>query len=114
MGHGKGKLSTCNWRPECLDLLHKAYLDAWRHVASLLQNAERKSAVSSFAENWTSPEFKKFVNDLADLVDGLGIKPGSGGWKRAEGIWARIVELEERFWPEEGEEITMKVETPLP
>jgi len=95
----------------CLNLFHKAYLDAWRHVASLLQNAEGKSAVSSFAENWTSPEFEKFVNDLANLVDGLGIKPGSEGWKRAEGIWGRIVELEEIFWPEQGEEITMKLET---
>ena len=88
----------------------KAYLDAWRHVASLLKNRENKSAISSFAENWTSPEFEKFVSELAGLVDGLGIQPGSEGWKRAQVIWARIVELEESFWPEEGEELTMRLE----
>ena len=67
-----------------------------------------KSAVSSFAENWTNAEFEQFVDDLANLVDSLGILPGSEGWKRAEDIWGRVVELEEKFWPEEGEEITMR------
>jgi thiaminase len=75
-----------------------------------LKNEGTKSAVSSFAANWTSPEFEEFVKDLADLVDNLEIPPGSKAWKRAENIWARIVELEESFWPEEREEITMKLE----
>jgi thiaminase len=75
-----------------------------------MKNVKMISAVSSFTENWTSPEFEQFVNDLADLVNGLGILPGSDSWKRAEGIWARIVELEEMFWPEEGEEINMRLE----
>lgn len=91
-------------------VLRKVYLDAWRHVASLLKNVKEKSAVSSFAENWTSPEFEQFVHDLANLVNGLQIPAGSEGWKRAESIWARIVELEEGFWPEEGEEITMRLD----
>jgi thiaminase len=88
-------------------------LDAWRHVASLLKNGgtkRAKSAATSFAENWTSPEFEQFVDDLTNLVDGLEIIPGSERWKRAEDIWVRVVELEETFWPEEGEEITMRLE----
>lgn len=47
------------------------------------------------------------MKDLADLVDNLGIVPGSPVWKRAESIWARVIELEERFWPVDGEEISM-------
>ena len=84
-------------------------------MSSLLKNRRvtesSATAVTSFAENWTSPEFEQFVDDLANLVDSLEIVPGSEGWKRAEGIWARVVELEEMFWPEEGEEITEAKET---
>lgn len=61
-------------------------------------------AVASFVSNWTSPEFEKFVDDLAELVDELCIQPGSDGWTRGEYIWERIIELEEAFWPNEGEE----------
>jgi formylaminopyrimidine deformylase / aminopyrimidine aminohydrolase len=92
------------------NVLWKVYLDAWRHAASLLKTGKEKSAVSSFAENWTSPEFEQFVHDLTNLVNGLQILPGSEGWKRAESIWARIVELEEMFWPMEGEETTMRLD----
>lgn len=81
----------------------KVYLDAWKYVKSLMSQNDT-CAVSSFVSNWTSPEFEKFVDDLAELVDELGIQPGSDGWKRGEDIWTRIIELEEAFWPNEGEE----------
>ena len=61
-------------------------------------------AVQPFVDNWTSPEFHKFVDDLADLVNDLGIERGTDMWKRAEMVWDRVVELEVGFWPEEGEE----------
>jgi len=91
--------------------MERVYLDAWKYVASLLKSEETavatKVAASSFASNWSSPEFEAFVKDLADLVDSLDIVPGSSVWNRAEGIWARIIELEENFWPVKGEEIIM-------
>lgn len=69
------------------------------------KNSISASAVASLVSNWTSPEFEEFVSDLSELVDSLEIQPGSDSWKRAEGIWARTVELEEAFWPIEGEPV---------
>jgi len=57
--------------------------------------------------NWTNSEFVKFVRDLADVVNTYGVRPGSQQWAKAEVIWARILELEEAFWPEEGEEMNV-------
>lgn len=48
------------------------------------------------------------MDELAALVDELDILPGSESWKRAEGIWERVVELEEAFWPIDGEELTTR------
>ncbi|KAI0676393.1 heme oxygenase-like protein [Trametes maxima] len=84
--------------------MERVYLDAWNHVKSLLPDAssgagEALPAVRQLVENWTNPEFVQFVDTLGDLVDNLGIAPDSSAFKRAEGIWARVVELEEAFWP---------------
>lgn len=61
------------------------------------------TAIVTLVDNWTSPEFAGFVDDLRDLVDSLGIEPGSAEWKRAERVWERVVELEADFWPGENE-----------
>lgn len=51
------------------------YLDAWKHVGSTaLSTANVKPSLTrdvirSFVDNWTNPEFEKFVDDLADLVN---------------------------------------------
>ncbi|OZJ04853.1 hypothetical protein BZG36_02596 [Bifiguratus adelaidae] len=94
--------------------MEQAYLDAWRYVGSVLERTGRaeppdQHAVASFVANWTNPEFVKFVDDLADVVNSYGVRPGSQEWARAEMIWARVLELEEAFWPEEGEETMLKV-----
>ena len=86
-------------------------MDAWSHVhkevvkgsLSTPAGSPTAAAVLSLADNWSCPDFVKFVDDLADLVNSLGITPGSPSWKRAEDIWARVVELEEAFWPIQGE-----------
>ncbi|KAF8645406.1 hypothetical protein AX16_007840 [Volvariella volvacea WC 439] len=75
---------------------------------ALSSSSQTASAIASFAHNWSCPEFVEFVDNLAKLVDDLGIRPGMPAWKRAEDIWARVVELEVGFWPEDGEEITMR------
>lgn len=93
-------------RIELTEKILQVYLDAWRYVASRLPltASSDNSAVASFAENWTNDEFVRFVNDLADAVDAFNVQPGSPEWDRAEEILARVVELEEAFWPQEGEE----------
>ncbi|KAI0356009.1 heme oxygenase-like protein [Trametes cingulata] len=88
--------------------MERVYLDAWSYVKSLLHNATTGTgpalpAIKQLVENWTSPEFGKFVHALSDIVDRLAIVPGSPTYLRAEEIWARVVELEEAFWPEGGE-----------
>ncbi|PFH50615.1 hypothetical protein AMATHDRAFT_144738 [Amanita thiersii Skay4041] len=93
--------------------MEKVYLDAWtgvhRGLASIPGGNPSDSAVASFANNWSSPEFVEFVDELATLVNDLGIKPGTEAWIRAEGIWSRIVELEADFWPNTGEEVTQRI-----
>lgn len=65
--------------------------------------------MDNFAKNWSSPEFEKFVNELAELVDDLGITPGTSAWESAENVWKRVVELEIDFWPHDGEELSMRM-----
>ena len=88
-------------------------MDAWRFVGqrSLQKTADAatnealgKDPVKSFVENWTSNEFAIFVNELADLVNSLGVSPGTDDWSNMERIWSRVIELEVDFWPETGEE----------
>ncbi|KAH9919846.1 heme oxygenase-like protein [Fomitopsis serialis] len=82
--------------------MEQVYLDSWRYVGSLKPvDAEGGTApaVKSLVNNWTNQEFVKFVDELAQIVNSLGIEPGSPAWIRAEAIWARVVELEEAFWP---------------
>lgn len=73
-----------------------------------MNNSGDNAALASFAEHWTNDEFVKFVQGWADLVDDFDVGPGSEQWTKAESIWARVIELEEGFWPEEGEEAEMK------
>lgn len=61
----------------------------------------------SFATNWSTAEFERFVDNLAVLVDDMYKGLGNDEWKYAEGIWRRVVELEEKFWPREGEEVDL-------
>ncbi|KAI0918822.1 hypothetical protein AcW1_009466 [Taiwanofungus camphoratus] len=91
--------------------MEQVYLDAWRYVASLSTDPTAEGtivpAVAALVLNWTNPEFVHFVDDLADIVNSLGISAGSPAWVRAEAIWARVVELEEAFWPIGGDEVLL-------
>jgi formylaminopyrimidine deformylase / aminopyrimidine aminohydrolase len=64
--------------------------------------------VLSFATNWSTVEFQHFVDELAVLVDDLYRGLDNDAWKHAENIWGRVIELEESFWPREGEEVGSK------
>jgi thiaminase len=66
-----------------------------------LELSQRESPVLSFATNWSTAEFKCFVEELAFLVDDMYRNLGDNAWRQAEYIWGRVVELEEGFWPRE-------------
>ncbi|RDX45188.1 heme oxygenase-like protein [Lentinus brumalis] len=91
--------------------MERVYLDAWKHAKSLLVNVPDHEGdpalpvIRQLVANWTCPEFERFVDDIADLVNHLQISPGTPAWARAEEIWARVIELEESFWPLGGEEL---------
>lgn len=68
---------------------------------------EDSNAIASLVKNWTNDEFVQFVGDLADIVGAFDVQPGSERWARAEAIYARVMELEEAFWPNEGEEASL-------
>ncbi|KAH7925446.1 heme oxygenase-like protein [Leucogyrophana mollusca] len=100
--------------------MEQAYLDAWRYVKSLLPplpEAEAGQAIRSLTESWTNTAFVAFVDELAALADeyyGAAMDAGGSGSgnrsvARAEAIWARVIELEEAFWPNAGEETTARV-----
>jgi hypothetical protein len=87
----------------------QVYLDAWTFVRTELQKRQSQPQaptdllVTQFVENWTSPEFVKFVDELADLANAMDVST-----KRAAEIWERVVELEIDFWPSVGEEFRMR------
>lgn len=61
------------------------------------------TAVDEFVTNWTSAEFEAFVQELADLVVLCDVP-----LETARAVWNRVLELEEAFWPEEGETIATR------
>ncbi|KAH7913312.1 hypothetical protein BJ138DRAFT_648068 [Hygrophoropsis aurantiaca] len=84
--------------------MERVYLDAWRYVKSKFPqslNAARADedktagAIRALTDSWTNEGFVAFVDELADLVDEYGADK-----KKAEDIWARVIELEVDFWPE--------------
>ncbi|TCD71938.1 hypothetical protein EIP91_000070 [Steccherinum ochraceum] len=96
-------------------LWDQVYIDAWKYVGSLVGPEQPSAdpsavqqAVAFLVSNWTNDEFAGFVSDLEHIVNALDIKPNTKAWTRAEEIWARVVELEEQFWPDverEAEEL---------
>ncbi|KZT12141.1 heme oxygenase-like protein [Laetiporus sulphureus 93-53] len=65
-------------------------LDAWKYVGCLKSTHPHERgttpAVAALVSNWTNPI-------------SLDISSGSTVWQRAESIWARVIEIEEAFWP---------------
>ncbi|KAG5336921.1 hypothetical protein E4T56_gene11265 [Termitomyces sp. T112] len=86
--------------------MEKVYLDTWTAISDNLASINRPhSALRLLAKNWSTDEFKAFVDDLASLVDDLYRDLDRNAWIMAEEIWRRVLELEEGFWPgyDEGE-----------
>ncbi|PWN25958.1 heme oxygenase-like protein [Jaminaea rosea] len=83
------------------------YLTAWRFALStqkaLSQPAQPSPAVSALSElipNWTSREFEVFVEEIAELVEGIDEEWKRDGEKRErlEAVWKACVYYEQGFW----------------
>ncbi|KAI9567577.1 heme oxygenase-like protein [Boletus coccyginus] len=113
--------------------MEKVYLDAWSAVYNALPKPSSSPALEAQSQadltieairdlsyNWSSanPEFVQFVKEIGDLVNdyftpvmagqSLAGRNALEALAHAEVIWARVVELEAEFWPNEGEEDTLR------
>jgi len=111
----------------------QVYLDAWSAVYDALPKPSSSPALEAQSQadltveairdlsySWSSanPEFVQFVKEIGDLVNdyftpvmvgqSLAGRHASEALAHAEAIWARVVELEAEFWPNEGEEDTLR------
>lgn len=91
----------------------KCYLDAWSWAKTQQGDGDGSSDADGgalrkeFIPNWTSPEFRAFVDRLGDIIDQAvaeEIKAHGDGvraklTKRAETTWHQVLAAEEAFWP---------------
>ncbi|KAG2059554.1 heme oxygenase-like protein [Suillus hirtellus] len=93
--------------------MEQVYLDAWKYVKSLFPPQSDSedytaNAIRQLTNNWTRPEFEEFVQNVEALANRHFARRHHGHSHSAvramESIWERVVELEEKFWPEEGED----------
>jgi hypothetical protein len=75
------------------------------HPTEYLVGKCPRAVIAQFATNWVSPGNLEM---LTNLVNQLDVQPGTDLWRRVEGVWTRVVELEVEAWPNDGEEDTMK------
>jgi hypothetical protein len=106
--------------PDSLNPLHggeQCYLDAWTYASSQLKNDPVQdhghgqqtnitnatlALTEKFIPNWTSDPFREFVNTLASVTDAWWVASGDAKEEHravCEGFWARVLELEAKFWP---------------
>lgn len=84
----------------------KCYLDAWTFASShLKESADRDkdggALRNEFMPNWSSPDFVKFVDDLAEILDSLASRDGA--LKKVEvfkALWLHVLDIEKGFWPD--------------
>jgi thiaminase len=75
------------------------------HPADYFVVKSTRAAIAQFASNWVTSEY---LDMLASLVNQLDVQPGTDLWRRVESIWAKVIELEYKFWPNDGDEDSMK------
>lgn len=99
----------------------KVYYEAWSYAKPCSDSSAVSSSVAvdlatkgdadggalraELIPNWTSKEFGEFVETITGVVNRLWeVEVGRVGKRvverRAEEVWAQILWLEERFWPD--------------
>jgi hypothetical protein len=92
------------------------YLDAWTGVKNALdpagdaaKDADGGALRADFINNWTTDEFRRFVDDLRDIIDDAveeevrlhGEDIRAVFYERALEQWKKVLAAEETFWPAE-------------
>lgn len=100
------------------------YLSAWTYASSFMTapgaikpeaDADGGALRDAFIPNWTSPDFEKFVKDIAEVTDLLAEREDAIVRRLDvyKAVWMHILDVETRFWPNvEGREQTA-AEEPL-
>lgn len=85
----------------------RCYYDAWWYARNTIKSVglgEGGVMTRVFIPNWTSKDFKGFVDKLESLVNGLvkeeDFDGGDPEWQRCIEVWRQVLWVEERFWPE--------------
>lgn len=78
-------------------------------------------AITDLSYGWSNanPDFVQFVQEIGELVDdyfapvmagqSLAGRSAREALGHAEAAWTRVVELEAEFWPNKGDEDTLRV-----
>ncbi|KAF9880980.1 hypothetical protein CkaCkLH20_01130 [Colletotrichum karsti] len=89
----------------------KCYLDAWTGAREQLKeeegdgkgDADGGALRREFIPNWSSEEFRAFVDELGGIIDEGVEKAGKGVEgelkERALKVWREVLVAEEHFWP---------------
>ncbi|KAE8355203.1 hypothetical protein BDV28DRAFT_146387 [Aspergillus coremiiformis] len=90
-----------------------SYLQAWEVVRRVMSEAgemeedwDGGALRNRFIPNWTSTEFREFVDEIAVVVDTMHSRMAKDGDEkvqlegRCERWWRQVKGLEERFWPD--------------
>ncbi|KAK7885651.1 hypothetical protein LTR67_010002 [Exophiala xenobiotica] len=87
------------------------YLSAWSWASSFMTasrsfkpkaDADGGALRDAFVPNWTSPEFEKFVKDIAEVTDLLAEREDAIARRLDvyKAVWMHVLEVETRFWPD--------------
>lgn len=90
------------------------YYKAWGYAREVMENnskggegrddADGGALRVQFIPNWTSEEFGRFVDEIAELVDEVSLGVADSEREellgRCERWWRQVVWLEGMFWPE--------------
>jgi len=92
----------------------KCYHRAWSYASTFQPPPQQRQQASEdldggalrkkFIPNWSSDEFAKFVQDIADVTDELAEREGA--MRKAEvykALWGHVLEIEKGFWPDVGD-----------
>jgi thiaminase len=80
------------------------FLESWTYLSILRKVSESgqtpKKLVDLLISNWTNQEFRKFVNEIADVLDNL--VRDHPGYERSmlETAWWEVLKVEAVFWPQ--------------
>lgn len=85
----------------------QCYLSAWMYASRFLdsssdgKDADGGALRNEFIPNWTSKEFKSFVDEIAEVTNLLAEREQAV--KKLEvhkAVWSHVLDIEKHFWPE--------------